>query len=131
MTDQTPADLLQAAPESRRGPSSRPLSGHQLDALRRSAAGETHGQIAAALGIDIKSVSTIFKEVFRKLGAVSTPNAVLLACQAGLLDGRPQRHGDHAGYAAHVRRGEDPCKRCRAGERLYRNGLRAGKRAAA
>jgi hypothetical protein len=50
---------------------------------------------------------------------------VLLACHAGILDGRPRRHGDHAGYAAHVYRGEEPCDACRAGELEYRAGLRA------
>lgn len=70
------------------------------------------------------------QRVLTKLGASTAPQAVLLACQAGLLDGRPRRHGDHAGYAAHVYRGEDPCEACWDGERQYRAARRAARRAA-
>ena len=120
------------APSSRRGPSRRPLTDRQLDALRRASLGQTHKQIARGLGIDEKSIGKLMTEVFRKLGAVNMPNAVLLACQAGVLDGRPQRHGDHAGFAAHVYRGEDPweCESCAEGERAYRRERRAARRAA-
>jgi hypothetical protein len=66
----------------------------------------------------------------RALGARTAPQAVLIACQLGLLDGRPQRHGDHAGYEAHRRRGENP-KHCRLGcvegERAHRAAMRAVK----
>ncbi|MEU1133558.1 LuxR C-terminal-related transcriptional regulator [Streptomyces sp. NPDC005900] len=117
-------------PSSRRGPSSRPLSARQLDALRRAADGQTHKQIGRGLGIDEKSVGKFMSEVFRKLGASNMPNAVLLACRAGLLDGRPQRHGDHAGFAAHRYRGEEPCEACWAGERAYRAARRAARKAA-
>ncbi|MGW1160399.1 hypothetical protein ACWD48_19705 [Streptomyces sp. NPDC002519] len=37
---------------------------------------------------------------------------------------RRERHGDHAGYAAHIYRREDPCDLCKAGEREYRNNRR-------
>lgn len=112
-----------STPTSRRGPSSQPVTPHQLEALKLAAAGYTHKQIGVQLGIDFKSVGKLFTEVFRKLGARSMPHAVLLACRAGLLDGRPERHGDHAGFTAHVRRGEDPwaCPHgCPEGERAYR-----------
>lgn len=108
-------------PTSRRGSSSKPLTPHQLEAFRLAAAGHTHAAIGHRLGIDEKSVGKLMTEVFRKLGAVNMPNAVLLGCRAGILDGRPQRHGDHAGYEAHRRRGEDPCEACRVGEREHRS----------
>jgi DNA-binding CsgD family transcriptional regulator len=107
-------------PSSRRGPSSRPVTPHQLKALQLASTGHTHKQIAGELGIEPASVGKLMTEIFRKLGARSMPHAVLLACQAGLLDGRPQRHGDHAGYAAHIYRGEEPCDACKAGEKTYR-----------
>jgi hypothetical protein len=57
----------------------------------------------------------------RKLGATNAPHAVHLAYQAGIF--RRERHGDHAGFTAHIRRGEDPwaCTQgCPEGERTYR-----------
>lgn len=116
-------------PYFRRGPSSRPLTDKQLDALRRASTGETYKQIAQGLGIEENSIGKLMAEVFRKLGAVNMPNAVLLACRAGVLDGRPQRHGDHAGFAAHKYRGEEPCAECREGERVYRRDQKAALRA--
>lgn len=100
------------------------LTENELEVLRRAANGETYAVIAAALGYQEKSVSKMALRLARKLGAANITNAVLLACHAGLLDGRPQRHGDHAGYAAHIYRREDPCGLCKAGERAYRNQLR-------
>lgn len=108
------------APSSRRGPSSRPVTPHQLTALNLASTGHTHKEIARELGIDEKSIGKLMTEIFRKLGARSMPHAVLLACRAGLLDGKPQRHGDHAGFAAHRYRDEEPCDDCWAGERAYR-----------
>jgi hypothetical protein len=69
------------------------------------------------------------QRVLTKLGAASMPHAVLLACQAGLLDGRPRRHGDHAGFAAHIYRGETPCDDCIAGEKAYKADYRARRKA--
>lgn len=116
-------------PSSRRGPSQRPLTARQLNALELASLGKTHTQIGRQLGIDEKSVGKLFTEVFRKLGAVNMPNAVLLAARAGLLNGRPQRHGDHAGFAAHKYRGEEPCEACWEGERAYRTDRRAARKA--
>lgn len=112
-----------------RGPSSRPLSEHQLTALRLVAAGNSHRRVGESLGIDTKSVGTVLAEVFRKLGAVSSANAVHLAHQAGLLPNRPERHGDHAGYMRHKRAGEEPrdCPRCHAGELAYQAQRRAAR----
>ncbi|MFF1574826.1 response regulator transcription factor [Leifsonia sp. NPDC058292] len=117
-------------PSSRRGPSRRPLSPHQLDALRLASLGKTHTEIGRQLLIEPTSVGKLFTEVFRKLGAVNMPNAVLLAARAGLLDGKPQRHGDHAGFAAHRYRKEEPCDACWEGERAYRADRRAVRKAA-
>jgi DNA-binding CsgD family transcriptional regulator len=114
----------------RRGPSDRPLSEHQLAALRLVAAGNSQRRVGEQLGIDGKSVGKLLTEVFRKLGAVSSPNAVFLACEAGLLGHhRPERHGDHAGFRRHERAGEDPrvCESCAAGERAYRAQRRAAR----
>ncbi|MFI8962089.1 LuxR C-terminal-related transcriptional regulator [Streptomyces sp. NPDC053493] len=97
------------------------LTPHQLHVLRMVAEGRTHAQIAAELVVTPKGATAAVNRVLAKLGAANAPHAVLLACQAGILDGRPQRHGDHAGYEAHRRRGEKPCEPCRAGERAYRN----------
>jgi len=119
------------ASTSRRGPSSRPVTPHQLQALSLAASGATHAAIARRLGIDEKSVGKLMTEIFRKLGATNMPHAVLLACRAGILDGRPRRHGDHAGYAAHVYRGEDPkqCPHgCWEGELAYQRDRRQAKR---
>lgn len=115
-------------PSSRRGPSDRPLTARQLEALQRASQGETHKQIARALFIDENSVGKLMTEVFRKLGAVNMPNAVLLACAEGILDPR-RRHGDHAGFAAHRYHGEEPCEACWEGERAYRRDRRAARRA--
>ncbi|MER5875506.1 helix-turn-helix transcriptional regulator [Streptomyces sp. NPDC001910] len=108
-------------PSSRRGPSSRPVTARQMKALHLASIGHTHKEIGRELGIEEKTVGKFMTEVFRKIGAKSMPHAVLLACRAGLLDGKPQRHGDHAGYAAHLYRGEKACDACKAGEREYRN----------
>lgn len=117
-------------PTSRRGPSRRPVTPHQLEALSLTAEGFTQAAIGRSLGIDEKSVGKLMTEVFRKLGAVNAPQAVLLACRAGLLDGKPfLRHGDHAGYEAHIRRRIPLCDPCREGEKAYRDGLKAARQA--
>lgn len=98
------------------------LTSTELEVLRRAAAGNTYAAIAEALGYQEKSVSKIALRLARKLGARNITNAVHLAWQAGIL--RRERHGDHAGYAAHIYRREDPCDLCKAGERKYRNSRR-------
>lgn len=110
-----------------------PLTDRQVTVLRLASEGFTQRQIAHQIGIAEKSVSYLVSEVLVRLGAENITHAVLLGCRAGILDGRPQRHGDHAGFAAHERRGEDPwaCTSCAEGERAYRRALRAARRAAA
>lgn len=100
------------------------LTDRELAVLRGIAEGDTYEVLSRRLQIGYKSTRNVGIRVMQKLGARSITHAVLLACRAGILDGRPQRHGDHAGYVAHVRRGEDPkdCPPCWAGEREYRNG---------
>ncbi|MCF0086662.1 hypothetical protein B0E37_01719 [Streptomyces sp. MH192] len=95
--------------------------------LERAANGDTYAVIAKALGYQEKSVSKMALRLARKLGANNITHAVFLACRLGVLDPR-RRHGDHAGFVAHVRRGEEPCSSCRAGEREYKASRRAARK---
>ncbi|MEU5322946.1 helix-turn-helix transcriptional regulator [Streptomyces sp. NPDC021056] len=107
-----------------------PLTERQATVLRLASEGLTHRQVAHRMGIEEKSVSYLVSAVLVRLGADNMTHAVLLGCRAGILDGRPQRHGDHAGFAAHERRGEDPwaCESCAEGERAYRRDRRAARK---
>jgi hypothetical protein len=89
-------------------------------------------QLAGRLRYSHVGIKKIGLRVLVKLDARDMAHAVLIACHAGLLDGRPRRHGDHAGFAAHIRRGEDPwaCEACAEGERTYRRGRKAARRTA-
>lgn len=107
------------------------LTDRELHVLTRQAEGALLRELAAEMHMSIGGVGHITSSAIRKLGARNVTNAVLLACRAGLLDGRPQRHGDHAGYVAHKYRGEDPCKDCRKGENRYRAEQRKRARRAA
>lgn len=108
------------------------LTTRETEVLRRVAEGATYGQLAQEWGIAEVTVRVYGHRARRALGAATLAHAVLLACQAGLVDGRPRRHGDHAGFAAHEQRGEDP-KACPFGcwevELAYRAGLREARRA--
>lgn len=105
------------------------LTARETEVLRRVAAGDTYVHIARDWIVQPVTVRTVGLHIIRKLGARTITHAVFLACRAGLLDGRAQRHGDHAGYARHVYAGEEPCEACREGERAYRQAYRAGRRA--
>jgi DNA-binding CsgD family transcriptional regulator len=94
------------------------LSDIELQVLRGTANGETYAETASRIFITEKSVSNVATRIMRKLDAKSMPHAVHLAWEAGLF--RRERHGDHAGFAAHRYRGEEPCEACWAGERAYR-----------
>ncbi|QWA26811.1 LuxR C-terminal-related transcriptional regulator [Streptomyces osmaniensis] len=85
--------------------------------------------IAARLQYSYRAIEDAATRTVRKLGARDMAHAVFLACHAGLLDGRPQRHGDHAGFAAHRYRDEEPCEACWEGERAYRRDRRAARKA--
>lgn len=99
--------------------------------LELVAQGVTYQQIGRQRGTSEIAPKNQMARVLRKLGAQSAAHAVLLACQAGLLDGRRQHHGDHNGYEAHIRRGDrgdEICDACRDGEKAYRAGLREARR---
>lgn len=96
------------------------LSPRQLEVLRHAANGHTIPETAQAMHLAVSTIHYHQQVILHTLRARNLANAVLLACQAGVLDGRPRRHGDHAGFAAHVYRGEEPCELCWAGERAYR-----------
>lgn len=108
------------------------LTPGQLAALKLVAEGLTLDQTGARLGITHYAVKLRLHRAMARLGARNSTHAVFLACRAGILDGRPQRHGDHAGYAAHKYRGEEPkdCPHgCWEGEQAYRAAQRRAKRA--
>ncbi|MEU4133625.1 LuxR C-terminal-related transcriptional regulator [Streptomyces wuyuanensis] len=110
-----------------------PLSPRQMHFLARVAEGQTMVSAGRELGLAAAAAEDYGKKIKAKLGARTMPHAVLLACRAGLLDGKPRRHGDHAGFAAHVYRGEDPwaCTQgCPEGERAYRAERRRARREA-
>jgi DNA-binding CsgD family transcriptional regulator len=106
------------------------LTARQLEVLSRVADGATYSELAAEWHVAETTVRGYGHRAMLRLGATSMAHAVLLACRAGLLDGRPRRHGDHAGFAAHVYRGETPCEACREGDREYRREWKARRKAA-
>lgn len=98
-----------------------PLVEREIQVLWLIAQGDSYAEIAVELHLAHASVKNYAASAIKKLGARSQAHAVHLAYQAGIF--RRQRHGDHAGFTAHVRRGEDPwaCNRgCPEGERAYR-----------
>ncbi|WP_327335068.1 response regulator transcription factor [Streptomyces anulatus] len=96
------------------------LSPRQSEVLQHAANGLTIPETAHTMHLAVSTVHYHQQVILTALRARNMANAVLLACQAGVLDGRPRRHGDHAGFAAHVYRGEEPCEVCWVGERAYR-----------
>ncbi|MDT0608818.1 LuxR C-terminal-related transcriptional regulator [Streptomyces lancefieldiae] len=108
------------------------LTDLEVAVLKHAADGQTTEATARALGKTVPAVQDTRHRLMGKLGATSLVNAVHLAYQAGIL--RRERHGDHAGFTAHVRRGEDPwaCTQgCPEGERAYRAERRQRRREAA
>ncbi|MEU0783484.1 helix-turn-helix transcriptional regulator [Streptomyces sp. NPDC006173] len=95
-----------------------PLTARELQILEAIAHGARYAEIAAQLQLAFSSVKNYAQSVTTKLGANSLAHAVHLAWEQGLF--RRERHGDHAGYAAHRYRDEEPCEACWAGERAYR-----------
>ena len=105
------------------------LSDLDVAVLRHAAEGRTIEATARLLGTSMPAVQDTRHRLMGKLGAKSLAHAVHLAYQAGIL--RRERHGDHAGFAAHVYRGEDPwaCDQgCPEGERAYRADRRRKRR---
>jgi DNA-binding CsgD family transcriptional regulator len=91
--------------------------------LRMVADGWTYAEIASRLTYTTSGITSVASRMFPKLGARSAPHAVHMAYQLGLL--RRERHGDHPGYEAHIRRGDEICQPCRDGEKAYRAALKA------
>ncbi|WP_328941564.1 LuxR C-terminal-related transcriptional regulator [Streptomyces sp. NBC_00250] len=103
-----------------------PLGARETQVLLLVSDGLSYGEAASRLQpkVSENTAKAHMQNAFIKLGARSAAHAVFLACQAGILDGRPRRHGDHAGYEAHRRRGETICDLCRAGERAHRKAMK-------
>lgn len=105
------------------------LTDRELLVLKRVAGGDTYAAVARSLGISHNTAEWYGKQVIRKLGAKSIAHAVFLACHAGILDGSPRPHGNHAGAMAHRRRGEELCESCKEGDRAYHVAHRAAQKA--
>jgi DNA-binding NarL/FixJ family response regulator len=61
------------------------LSGRELDVFLRLARGETVGEIAAALGVSVKTVSTYRTRIMEKTNFRSNADIVAYAVRAGLI----------------------------------------------
>jgi putative nucleotidyltransferase with HDIG domain len=62
-----------------------PLSGREMDVLKRLAEGKVYKQIARELGLSTSTVRTHLHNVYRKLGAVDRAQAVLAATERGWI----------------------------------------------
>ena len=107
------------------------LSPRQQEVLRHAANGLSIPETAKAMHLAVGTVYYHQQVIITALRARNIMNAVFLACQLGVLDVKPRRHGDHAGFAAHLRRGEEPCESCWDGERAYRRAKKGARKAAA
>lgn len=67
------------------------LTARELEVLTLIANGFTHAEIAERLTITERAVGNAADRARMRLGALSAPHAVLLAVQAGILQGRPKR----------------------------------------
>jgi len=86
-------------------------------------------QIAGEQKYNYQSVKNAGFRVITKFGARDMAHAVFIAVQLRILD-PTRRHGDHAGFAAHRYRSEEPCEACWEGERAYRRERRAARKTA-
>lgn len=102
----------------------------EIQVLEGFANGSSYAEIARDLVLAHASVKNYAASAIKKLGARSQAHAVYLAVQQGYLDPK-RRHGDHAGYAAHVYRKEEPCDACKRGESVYRAERREARKVAA
>lgn len=110
-----------------------PLSERQMAVLRHAADGASIPETATALHLAVGTVHYHQQVICTRLRARNIRHAVHLAHLLGLLGARQESHGDHAGYARHVYRGEDPraCPLgCWEGEQEYQAERRAARRAA-
>jgi putative nucleotidyltransferase with HDIG domain len=62
-----------------------PMSGREIDVLRRLARGMVYKQIAAELGLSTSTVRTHLHNVYGKLGAMDRAQAVLIATERGWI----------------------------------------------
>ncbi|MGX6448711.1 HDOD domain-containing protein [Patulibacter sp. S7RM1-6] len=62
-----------------------PLSGREMEVLRRLATGRVYKQIAGELGLSTSTVRTHLHNIYGKLGAVDRAQAVLIAVERGWL----------------------------------------------
>lgn len=110
------------------GGPTRPLTTLELRVLQYISEGLTYAEIGQETGYSRDSVLKASTRILRKLNARNRAHAVFLACQMRILD-PTRRHGDHAGFAAHRYRDEEPCEACWEGERAYRAARRAARKA--
>lgn len=78
-------DQALPAPRRSRGAAPCPLSGREMEVLRRLAAGRVYKQIAGELGLSTSTVRTHLHNIYGKLGAVDRAQAVLIAVERGWL----------------------------------------------
>jgi DNA-binding NarL/FixJ family response regulator len=62
-----------------------PMSGRELDVLKRLAKGMVYKQIASELGLSTSTIRTHLHNVYGKLGAMDRAQAVLMATERGWL----------------------------------------------
>src|SRR5436309_916600 len=78
-------DLPGPPPDRKRSITPCPLSGRELEVLKRLAEGKVYKQIALELGLSTSTVRTHLHNVYGKLGAVDRAQAVLIASERGWL----------------------------------------------
>ena len=120
---------MQVGPAPQSGGPTPSLSEREAELLNRVANGESYRELARDWSVQEITVRTTGARVLRKLDANSIAHAVFIAVQLRILD-PARRHGDHAGFAAHRYRGEEPCEACWEGERAYRRERRGARKTA-
>ena len=72
------------------------LSSRELEVLRQLALGYTHKEIAAQIGVSVKSIETYRARLVQKLGLPGRADLVRFALEHGLIDGSkpPRRPAD-------------------------------------
>jgi DNA-binding NarL/FixJ family response regulator len=78
-------ELPQGKGSRRRASGPYPLSGRELDVLRRLAEGKVYKQIAAELDLSASTVRSHLHNVYGKLGALDRAQAVLMATEQGWI----------------------------------------------
>jgi putative nucleotidyltransferase with HDIG domain len=78
-------ELPQGGGAKRRAGGPCPLSGRELDVLRRLAEGKVYKQIAAELELSASTVRSHLHNVYGKLGALDRAQAVLMATERGWI----------------------------------------------